>query len=159
MISRLITLDGVFRPDLSDIARLPDGVNVQSLRDALGQGELHVMSALASADIGAQDPILALNAALMQDGVVIQIAPGAAIDRAIELETLASAEAAQSTYTRALVMLGVGARATVIETLGAPAPAQDNSALALVGCARLTSSPIFGRRRSGDRIALLARIS
>ncbi len=130
---RLVTLDGVFRPDLSDATRLPDGVVVQSLRDALGQGEPHVLSALASADIGAQDPILALNAALMQDGVVIQIAPGAAIDRAIELATLASAEAAQSTYTRALVMLGAGARATVIETLGAlsSAPAQDNSALAL----------------------------
>jgi Fe-S cluster assembly protein SufD len=130
---RLITLDGVFRPDLSDIARLPDGVAVQSLRDALAQGELHVMSALASADIGAQDPTLALNSALMQDGVVVQIAPGAGIERTIELATVASAESAQSTYTRALVMLGEGAQATLIETLGAPlaAPSQDNSALVL----------------------------
>ena len=103
---RLVTLDGVFRPDLSDIARLPDGVAIQSLRDALAEGELHVMSALASADIGAQDSMLALNAALMQDGVVIQITSGARIDRAIELVTFTSAEAAQSTYTRALVMLG-----------------------------------------------------
>lgn len=130
---RLVTLDGVFRPDLSDIARLPDGVAVQSLRDALTQGEPHVMSALAGADIGAQDPILALNAALMQDGVVIQIAPAARIERAIELATFTSAEAAQSTYTRALVMLGEGAQATLIETLGAlsAAPAQDNGALVL----------------------------
>lgn len=130
---RLVTLDGVFRPDLSDIARLPEGVAVQSLRDALAQGAAHVMSALASADIGAQDPILALNAALMQDGVVLEIAPGAKIERAIELATFASAEAAQSTYTRALVMLGEGAEATLIETLGAlsAAPAQDNGALVL----------------------------
>jgi len=130
---RLVTLDGVFRPDLFDIARLPDGVAIQSLRDALAEGELHVMSALASADIGAQDSMLALNAALMQDGVVIQITSGARIDRAIELVTFTSAEAAQSTYTRALVMLGEGAQATLIETLGAltAAPAQDNSALLL----------------------------
>ncbi|MBM3553022.1 MAG: Fe-S cluster assembly protein SufD [Alphaproteobacteria bacterium] len=130
---RLVTLDGVFRPDLSDIARLPEGVAVQSLRDALTQGEPHVMSALASADIGAQDPILALNAALMQDGVVIEIASGTRIGRAIELATLSSAEAAQSTYTRALVMLGEGAQATMVETLGArsAASAQDNSALVL----------------------------
>ncbi len=130
---RLVTLDGVFRPDLSDIARLPDGVAVQSLRDALTLGAPHVMSALAGADIGAQDPILALNAALMQDGVVIQIAPGARIARAIELATFTSAEAAQSTYTRALVMLGEGAQATLIETLAAlsAAPAQDNGALVL----------------------------
>ncbi|MGD9656348.1 MAG: Fe-S cluster assembly protein SufD [Methylocystis sp.] len=130
---RLVTLDGVFRPDLSDIARLPEGVAVQSLRDALTQNEPHVLSALASADIGAQDPVLALNAALMQDGVVVQIAPGKKIDRAIELVTFTSAEAAQSTYTRALVMLGEGAQATLVETLGAlsAAPAQDNSALVL----------------------------
>ncbi len=128
---RLVTLDGVFRPDLSDIARLPEGVAVQSLRDALAQGEPHVMSALASADIGAQDPILALNAALMQDGVVVEIASGARIGRAIELATLSSAEPAQSTYTRALVMLGEGAQANLIETLAALSAvfAQDNSAL------------------------------
>ncbi|MGJ0505448.1 MAG: Fe-S cluster assembly protein SufD [Methylocystis sp.] len=130
---RLVTLDGVFRPDLSDMARLPEGVVARSLRDALAQGELHVMSALASADVGAQDPVLALNAALMQDGVVLEIAPGARIDRAIELATLVSADAAQSTYTRALVMLGEDAQASLIETIGAlsGAPAQDNGALVL----------------------------
>ncbi|MGJ0395573.1 MAG: Fe-S cluster assembly protein SufD [Methylocystis sp.] len=130
---RLVTLDGVFRPDLSDTARLPEGVAVQSLRDALAQGEPHVMSALASVDIGAQDSVLALNAALMQDGVVVEIASGTRIGRAIELATLSSAEAAQSTYTRALVMLGEGAQATLVETLGArsAASAQDNNALVL----------------------------
>lgn len=130
---RLVMLDGVFRPDLSDIARLPEGVVVQSLRDALAQGEMHVMSSLASADLGAQDAMVALNAALMQDGVVIAIAPGVRIERAIELATLASADAAQSSYTRSLAMVGAGAQATLIETLGAlsPAPSQDNSALVL----------------------------
>jgi Fe-S cluster assembly protein SufD len=34
---RLVTLDGVFRPDLSDVARLPHGVVAQSLRDPLAQ--------------------------------------------------------------------------------------------------------------------------
>ncbi|MGD9543109.1 MAG: Fe-S cluster assembly protein SufD [Methylocystis sp.] len=130
---RFVTLDGVFRPDLSDMARLPEGVAIQSLRDALAQGAAHLMSALASADIGAQDPILALNAALMQDGVVVQIAPGVRIDRAIELATLVSADAPQSTYTRALVVLGEGAHATLIETIGdlSGAAAQENGALVL----------------------------
>ena len=130
---RLVTLDGVFRPDLSDIARLPDGVAIRSLRDALAQGEPHVLTALASADIGAQDPVLALNAALMHDGVVVEIASGTRIGRAIELATLSSAEAAQSTYTRALVMLGAGVQVNLVETLGAlsAAFAQDNSALVL----------------------------
>ncbi len=130
---RLVTLDGAFRPDLSDIARLPEGVFAQSLRDALAQSEPEVMTALASADVGADDAMIALNAALMQDGVVLRIAPGARIERAIEIATLLSSEAAQSTYTRALVMVGAGARATLVETIGAlsAAPAQDNHTLAL----------------------------
>lgn len=130
---RLVTLDGVFRPDLSDIARLPQGVVAQPLRQALADGEAEVMSALASADVDANDAMVALNAALMQDGVILRVAPGAIIERAIELATFASADAAQSTYMRALVMLEEGAHATLIETIGAlsGAPAQDNHALVL----------------------------
>lgn len=130
---RLVTLDGVFRPDLSDLARLPEGVVAQSLREALEEGAAEVMTALASADLGVDDAIVSLNAALMQDGVVLRFAPGAKIERAIEIATFASADAAQSSYTRSLVILGAGAHATVIETVASlsKAPAQDNHATAV----------------------------
>lgn len=130
---RLVTLDGAFRPDLSDLNRLPEGVLAQSLREALAQGDAETMRALASADVGADDAMLALNAALMQDGVVLRVARGVAVPGAIELASYFSTEAAQSTYTRVLVVVGAGARATFIETLGclSSAPAQDNLALVL----------------------------
>ena len=70
------TLDGVFRPDLSDLAALPDGVTAQSLREALAQGAPGIMALIASADVQTDDAIVALNAALMQDGVILRIPAG-----------------------------------------------------------------------------------
>lgn len=130
---RLVTLDGVFRPDLSDVADLPDGVTGQPLRDALAQGAPGIMALLASGDVQTDDALVSLNAALMQDGVILRIPAGAALERTIELTSLVSGEAAQSSFSRSLVILGRGARATIVETAGALAAgaAQDNQALIL----------------------------
>jgi len=161
---RLVILDGAFRPDLSDIARLPEGVIVQSLRDALAQGDADTMAGLASADIGADDAMVSLNAALMQDGVVLRIAEGAQIDRAIELVSFVSTEAAQSTFSRSLVLVGKAARATVIETIGAlaNAPAQDNHALILrlaSGASLDLVTHVSGRAEQAIRVlSLLAHL-
>jgi Fe-S cluster assembly protein SufD len=161
---RLVTVDGAFRPDLSDVAQLPDGVTAQSLRDALAQGDPEVMEALASGEIQS-DATVALNAALMQDGVVLRIAPGATIERPLELVALASAEAAQSAFTRMLAMVGEGASVTLVETIGvlSAAPSQDNHALVL-RLARDASVSLFthvsGGADAGVRIAsLLACLS
>jgi Fe-S cluster assembly protein SufD len=130
---RLVTLDGAFRPDLSDLAALPPGVKVQPLREALAQGAPGIMALLASADVQTDDALVSLNAALMQDGVILRVAAGVALDRTIELASVVSNESAQSTFSRALVVLGKGARATIVETAGAlaAAPAQDNQSLIL----------------------------
>ena len=126
---RLVTLDGAFRPDLSDLAMLPQGVKVTPLRDALAQGAPEIMAALASADVRIDDAVVALNAALMQDGVVLTIAAGVALEQTIELATFVASEAAS--FTRALVVIENGARATIIETAAAlhDGAAQDNQAL------------------------------
>lgn len=128
---RLITLDGAFRADLSDLADLPEGVSVQSLREVLVQGDAQTMAALASESIAREDSVVALNAALMQDGVVARIAPGAHIARPLQVETLTSGAAAQSVYTRALIIVGEGASVRINETSRALSPSgvQENNAL------------------------------
>lgn len=128
---RLVTLDGVFRPDLSDLASLPEAVKVQPLREALAQGAPGIMALLASADVGADDAVVALNAALMQDGVILRIPAGVTLEQTIELATFVSSEDAQSSFSRSLVILGKDAKATIVETAGAlsATPAQDNQAL------------------------------
>jgi Fe-S cluster assembly protein SufD len=130
---RLVTLDGVFRPDLSDFASLPEGVKIQPLREALAQGAPGIMALVASSDVQTDDAMVSLNAALMQDGVILRIAGGVALEQTIELATFVSSAEAQSSFSRHLVILGKDAKATIVETAGAlsAAPAQDNQALIL----------------------------
>jgi Fe-S cluster assembly protein SufD len=128
---RLVVLDGAFRPELSDLAALPRGVTVQPLREALTQGTPGIMALLASDDVRTDDAALSLNTALMQDGVVLRIADGVTIERPIEIAGVLSSEEARSSFTRSLVVLGKGARATIVETAGdlTGVAAQDNQAL------------------------------
>lgn len=130
---RLVTLDGVFRPDMSDLDALPEGVKVQPLREALAQGDPEIIALLASDDVITDDPLVALNAALMQDGVILRVAAGAVIEQPIELATFTSGETTHSVVTRSLVIAQMGARATIVETSAAlgSAPAQSNHALVL----------------------------
>jgi Fe-S cluster assembly protein SufD len=127
---RLVILDGAFRPDLSDLSELPPGVSAQSLREALAKGEAEVLSALPG---DAEDSVVALNAALMQDGVVLRVAPGATIQQPLELANLVSGGAAQSVYTRSVAIIGEGASVTLRETFEplARSDAQENHALVL----------------------------
>jgi Fe-S cluster assembly protein SufD len=121
----LAVVDGAFVAEPS--ASTPEGVKVSSLRDALAHGDPEVMEALAPRT---DDPAVALNAALMQDGVVVRIAPGAQLERPLMLTTLLGAGV--SAFTRNLVIVGDGARATIVEA-GQPLPAgaQENHALVL----------------------------
>jgi Fe-S cluster assembly protein SufD len=111
---RLVLVDGVFAPALSDLSALEGGVRVQTLRDALedqgndSRADLHGGSAIAGA-------MLALNAALATDGVLVTIAEGAALKKALHIVHVATRSSA-STYTRSFLTLGNGARGTLLES-------------------------------------------
>jgi len=107
---RLVLVDGAFAPSASNLDAAPAGVAVESLREALAQGDGEIMAALAPQT---RDAAVLLNAALMQDGVVLRIAPGAKVATPIELISLFSG--AGSAFTRSLVIVGAGARATILE--------------------------------------------
>src|SRR5208283_3219405 len=124
---RVIVSDGEFGAAPRALAASPKGVSIQSLRDALTQNDPEVVTALAPA---LEDPAVNLNAALMQDGAVIRIAPGARIEKPIALTTTLEGEV--STFTRNLVIVGEGAKATIME-FASPliAGAQENHALVI----------------------------
>ena len=75
------TLDGEFRPDLSDLAALPDGVTVQSLREALAQGAPGIMALIASADVQTDDADRLAQRRADAGRRVLRIAAGAALER------------------------------------------------------------------------------
>lgn len=113
---RLVTLDGKFRPDLSDLAMLPEGLRILSLHEALASDDPSVRAALWPVEAGADDAAIALNGALMQDGVVVMVASGTKLTLPIEFVTLVSAHEPQAVFTRSAMIVGSGASVRVIET-------------------------------------------
>ena len=106
----------------------PPGVTMRALRDVIAAGGDDLAAKLFPA-IGADDSIVALNAGLAQDGVVIEIARGTEVAAPIEIEFISSDGAPRSDVSRSLVIVGDGATATVIETHTSNVRVQRNSAL------------------------------
>jgi Fe-S cluster assembly protein SufD len=111
---RLVIVDGTFVPALSDA--LPDGASVRALADVLGEGREDLVALLAAADYGEGDAILALNAAMMQDGVVIEVAAGAEIAEPIEIVYASTLDTPASTFSRSLVVVGADAKCRIAES-------------------------------------------
>jgi Fe-S cluster assembly protein SufD len=155
---RLVLVDGHFVPQLSDLAALESGLTIRPLAQALASGgaaELAVMPSGADAD-----PLVALNAALMGDGVVIAVADGIALTRPLHLVHVASGAPAAMT-TRSRVQLGRQARATLVEQfIGAIGDAayQVNDAVAIVldAHARLDHSRFMEDSAAAINITTLA---
>lgn len=130
---RLVVVDGSFAPDLSDLAGLEDGLTVRSVAEALAAGDGLIAAHLGKV-VATGDPAVALNTALMGDGVMIRIAAGAAIVKPIVLLSVVTGDTPTAVFTRSLVLVEKGARATLVESyegLGS-ASYQVNAALELV---------------------------
>lgn len=110
---KLVFVDGVFAPELSDLSP-EDGLTIGSLADALANGDAlvaeHVGKTFATDDVA-----VALNTALMGDGAVIEVAKGAELKRPIHLIFATGTDKPSATFVRSLVVVGEGAKATVIE--------------------------------------------
>lgn len=105
---KLVLVDGVFAPQLSDVAAFGVGVHVRALREVLEDGSNPVRADLLRTAV-ASDAMISLNAALATDGVVIDVAAGAALTRPIHIVHVAT-RSAQSAATRSLVKIEKGAR-------------------------------------------------
>jgi len=89
----------------------PAGVTRHSLHEALQNlGADDTLAALAPR---IEDPVVALNGALMTDGVVLFVPPGAVIETPISL--LRRFSGAGLSVTRSLIVVGAGARISIIE--------------------------------------------
>ncbi|MBV9067033.1 MAG: SufD family Fe-S cluster assembly protein, partial [Methylobacteriaceae bacterium] len=115
----LVLLDGVFVPELSDLDDLPEGVSVCSLADVLAKGDAALVERLAPKGLGTGDPALSLNAALMQGGVVVDVAPGTEVAKPLILLSVMSAGALHAAYHRSLVRIAAGAKLTLFEIVDA----------------------------------------
>jgi Fe-S cluster assembly protein SufD len=110
---RLVLVDGVFAPQLSQLAKLEKGLTIRTLRDVLQTGGEAIRARILP-QTQAADPMIALNAAMMTDGVVIEIADGVELKQPLEIIHIATAKAT-SAFTRSLVSVANNTKVTLIE--------------------------------------------
>ena len=90
-VRRLVLVDGVFAPNLSEADGLEKGLCIRTLREVLEAGETALRAQLLAPDNS--NPMVALNSAMMTDGVVIEVADGAALTQPLHIVHIASGTA------------------------------------------------------------------
>ena len=134
----VLLLDGHHAPRFSEPDTLPAGVSVESMTEALARTGSDVTSRLGRLQTVQGDGAFGLNAAFMQDGVVVRVAPGVVVEAPLVILHMRSEGAATASYTRSLVEVGAGASVTVIERFDVmggsrtPASPQLNDAIEFV---------------------------
>jgi Fe-S cluster assembly protein SufD len=111
---RLVLVDGVFAPKLSEMADLEKGLSIRTLREVLDAGDAALHARLFTPENS--DAMVALNSAMMTDGIVIEVADGAVLTQPLHIVHIASGAAPAAMFTRSLIRLGKHAGATLVES-------------------------------------------
>lgn len=113
---RVVFVDGVFAPELSDLEALPRGLTVASLAEYTDEAPSRLTQALGDrADLDGH-PFIALNTGLFGDGVFINAAAGALIEQPVVLVYVTTADAAgHAVYPRSVTNVEAGAELRVTE--------------------------------------------
>jgi len=111
---RLVLVDGVFAPSLSSLKKLEAGVRVQTLRDVLEDSSNAARADLLENGV-ASGAMIALNAAMATDGVLITVGDGSVLAKPLHIVHVATRSAAAS-YTRSFLKLGKAAQVTLLES-------------------------------------------
>ncbi len=86
-VRRLVLVDGVFAPELSQLDDLEAGLNIRTLREVLEAGDAGQQAQIFTPDNS--DPMVALNSAMMTDGVVMEVADGAVLKQPLHIVHIA----------------------------------------------------------------------
>jgi Fe-S cluster assembly protein SufD len=113
-VRRLVLVDGVFAPKLSEMANLEKGLGIRTLRDVLEAGDTALHAQLFATDHS--DSMVALNSAMMTDGLVIEVADGAVLTQPVHIVHIASGAAPSAMFTRSSLKIGKAAGATLVES-------------------------------------------
>jgi Fe-S cluster assembly protein SufD len=113
-VRRLVLVDGVFAPKLSEVGNLEQGLGIRTLREVLEARDAELQKRLFSLDNA--DAMVALNGAMMTDGLVIEVAQGAALAKPLHIVHIASGTVPSAMFTRSLLKLDRNASATLVES-------------------------------------------
>ncbi|ARV61958.1 Fe-S cluster assembly protein SufD [Nostocales cyanobacterium HT-58-2] len=112
--SRLVFVNGVYQPQLSAIAGLPNGVVVSNLATLPVAHRQRVQQYLAQTE-GAHEVFTALNTSGIQDVAVVWVAKNVAVETPIHLVFVAASESPTISQPRCLVVAETGSSVTLVE--------------------------------------------
>ena len=119
---RLVLVNGRLAPELSDVAGLPEGVVVSGLAEALARGDEAAVAEIGKHAAYADHPFVALNTALWQDGALVKVPRGVALDKPVNLVVLGTpGERPIAFFPRILVVAEESSELVLVEqyaTLG-----------------------------------------
>src|ERR1700676_4641028 len=113
-VRKLVLVDGVFAPKLSDLSNLEAGLGIRTLREVLEAGDAMLHAQLFTPDTS--NPMVALNSAMMTDGLVIVVADGDVLKQPLPIVHIASGGAPAAMFTRSLLKVGNASAATLVES-------------------------------------------
>jgi len=114
---QLVFVNGQFAPELSSLARLPEGVKVMNLAAALATEPTLVEPHLCRHAHTDTNAFTALNTAFFQDGAFIYVPAGQAVAEPIHLRYISTAKDHGTTaHPRNLIVAERNSRVTVIES-------------------------------------------
>lgn len=117
-----VLANGRFAAELSDLAGLPDGVRLLGLRAAAADaGDQELLRAGAATD---NDLFAAMNLAGLDDGLLLDVAPGVDLERPLQLLHVSiGLDEPTIAQPRLVVRMGAASRASLIERYVAHGPA------------------------------------
>lgn len=85
--TRLVIVDGVFDPRLSDLSSMPDGLTIESARNLSSDQAEIVRKSLLRKDVGVEDGgfFARLNVTCFEDAILIEVAAGVEIEKPIQI--------------------------------------------------------------------------
>lgn len=114
--ARIVLVDGVYQPELSDVGELPAGVTVCTLAEAVERDEPGVREELGKQLDFTGDAFGALNTAMMADGVFVRAAKGVKLEKPVLLMRVASpTERPVASHPRSLVIAEEGSELTMVD--------------------------------------------
>lgn len=114
---RLVFVDGRHSPELSSLAGLVAGVTVKPLRQAVRENADALAAVLGRRARMEANPFIALNAALLDTGALVQVRPGAVAPSPVQLLFLSSGAKAAPVLAspRVVVVAGANSEAALVE--------------------------------------------
>lgn len=112
---RLVFVDGVFSPRLSRLEGLGAAVEQMPLAPLLKKAPAWLEGKFAEGRLGEETSLVALNTALMSDGLMIKIKPGQQVAEPVLLVSLRADPEPRTLALRNIVAMEAGSSATLVE--------------------------------------------